>query len=265
MKVAVVFFVVAAVASSAFVPVVRQSSCDAAAAVCRFTFEGGASVFKVGTPDIAFTPKIILKGCTPQVEPTGFGTPTPTPTPVLLPSTSHEMDLFLSLPSGSSSPEVDMFLPLPSGSTSPETDLYDTPVPVPTVGPGGIPIPTSSPTPSVGAGGAVPAECTIGSVDNVLEAYVLSGGSFIPISQFSGPEQPFTPSFFKTASATGADGSYGSGVSHETPQTDQVNFLDGLCVVLPLGKWQQYGPGGQVLNLVNNGTFTDCVAFTATL
>uniref|UniRef100_A0A7S1XF66 Uncharacterized protein n=1 Tax=Compsopogon caeruleus TaxID=31354 RepID=A0A7S1XF66_9RHOD len=110
-------------------------------------------------------------------------------------------------------------------------------------------------------------QCTlVGSVDHVLEALVLYKGSLLPISQLPGPSQAFSPSFLKvvTLPRSPSEEIGGSAVSHECPQGNQSAYLDGLCAVLPLGKWQELSPSGTTYNINGGDETTDCVAFTLT-
>jgi hypothetical protein len=85
----------------------------------------------------------------------------------------------------------------------------------------------------------------------------------IKISKFApiGLKQNFSPSFFKSFGILGSDL---SGVGHEVPQQNQRNFLNKMCVVLPLTAYQVLNkPGGVVIdNVFPTNPLVDCVAFT---
>lgn len=97
----------------------------------------------------------------------------------------------------------------------------------------------------------------VGHVDEPGEARVFSGNRYVRISKWRprGLTQRFTPSFIKVFSMAGTTA---SGVGIETPQTNQGNFLDGLCFWLPIRAYQLLDAKGNVIDNVK-GTRTDCV------
>jgi hypothetical protein len=107
----------------------------------------------------------------------------------------------------------------------------------------------------------------VGHVDSTGEAsvYNIKTGP-VKISSYSPPGllQKFSPSFFKSFSLN-SFGSDLSGVGHEVPQQNQVEYLDNICIILPLTAYQILNkPGGVVIdNIHPAGTETiDCVAFS---
>jgi len=112
----------------------------------------------------------------------------------------------------------------------------------------------------------------VGHIDSTGEAWVSANGSpLTPISMYE-PEpnpirllQPFSPSFFKSFTAFNGDFE-ASGVGHEHPQRNQALFLDGLCVVLPLGAYQELDPmTGNVIENYAPTSLDDCVSFYVTI
>lgn len=105
----------------------------------------------------------------------------------------------------------------------------------------------------------------VGHVDSTGEAYIRDNYQYIPISQYApdGLQQRFSPSFFKSYGIY----DYGkdlSGIGHETPQTNQVQYLNNLCVSVPLTAYQVLDrPYGNVIdNRHPSDRYTDCVSFT---
>eukprot|EP00181_Compsopogon_caeruleus_P000013 CAMPEP_0184681912 /NCGR_PEP_ID=MMETSP0312-20130426/4896_1 /TAXON_ID=31354 /ORGANISM="Compsopogon coeruleus, Strain SAG 36.94" /LENGTH=270 /DNA_ID=CAMNT_0027133047 /DNA_START=70 /DNA_END=882 /DNA_ORIENTATION=+ len=256
--------VLVSIGVAAFVPFeVRQaSSCAAAAAQCRFTFEGVSGLYTL-TPGVtgkALTPKIILKKCDPSLYAAVRAEISVSPSESEAPY----------LPTPAVSP-ANFETPTPTPAVSPANFETPTLTPTPVTSPSNIetPTPVSSPSnietpkPSPAVSSVYPPECTLGDVDETLEAYFLGANStsFVLISQFEGPSQAFSPAFFKAFPVLGIDGYWGSGVGHEAPQGDQADYLSGSCAVLPLGEWQEYGPDGLLLNIGGGDPFTDCVAF----
>ena len=100
----------------------------------------------------------------------------------------------------------------------------------------------------------------------------------VPISEWApaGLGQSFAPSFFKadklpglfetccTTPTTGNTNTVNlrkSFVTHEYPQSNQLDYLNDRCWILPIKEYQTYDNTGNVIN--NHGTddLTDCVAF----
>lgn len=105
----------------------------------------------------------------------------------------------------------------------------------------------------------------IGHVDSTGEAYVYDHREFVRISEYKpdGLQQSFSPSFFKSYGIH----DYGkdlSGIGHETPQANQMEFLNNLCVLVPLTAYQVLDrPYGNVVENRHPSTpFVDCVSFT---
>lgn len=96
----------------------------------------------------------------------------------------------------------------------------------------------------------------IGTVDESGEAYLEDGTR---ISKYSptGLTQNFSPSFFKTASIKSTKYVH-SGVSHETPQQNQGQFLDGKLWTLPIESYQVLNSKGQVTDELSGG----CIKFS---
>ncbi len=106
----------------------------------------------------------------------------------------------------------------------------------------------------------------VGVVGSTGEAYVMEDWKKTLISNYSpyGLAQNFSPSFFKTFAL---DRVQRSGVGHETPQQNQLNYLDNKCIVLPLTAYQKLDKYGHVIDNVHprGRPFVDCVAFRTTV
>ncbi len=100
----------------------------------------------------------------------------------------------------------------------------------------------------------------------------------IPISKWApvGLIQSFTPTFFKadhlpglfdTCCTTPADNNINtvnlrkSFVTHEHPQSNQLNYLRDGCWILPVKNYQAFDNSGNVRNYLGTDDMTDCVAF----
>eukprot|EP00179_Madagascaria_erythrocladioides_P005262 CAMPEP_0198312602 /NCGR_PEP_ID=MMETSP1450-20131203/3906_1 /TAXON_ID=753684 ORGANISM="Madagascaria erythrocladiodes, Strain CCMP3234" /NCGR_SAMPLE_ID=MMETSP1450 /ASSEMBLY_ACC=CAM_ASM_001115 /LENGTH=517 /DNA_ID=CAMNT_0044015553 /DNA_START=128 /DNA_END=1681 /DNA_ORIENTATION=- len=110
----------------------------------------------------------------------------------------------------------------------------------------------------------VSGDFTLGHIDSTGEAYVVAGGSPTLISEWSPANlsQPFSPSFFKSVSVESEDGEK-SGIAHEYPQGNQVEYLGGQCIVVPLTAYQELDENGLVINnFAGSDPFKECVSFT---
>lgn len=98
----------------------------------------------------------------------------------------------------------------------------------------------------------------VGHVDSSGEARVFNGIRYVPISRWSPPGllQKFSPSFIKVFQLVGTPRST---VGFETPQQNQLDFLDGLCFFLPLETYQVLDANGNVIDNVRGGR-SDCIA-----
>lgn len=94
---------------------------------------------------------------------------------------------------------------------------------------------------------------------------------FVRISKYMphGLLQNFSSSFFKTYNVRVH--SYGrkvdrSGVGHETPQQNQIRFLNNKCWILPVTAYQVLNERGYVIdNKHPNRPLVDCIAFKTVL
>lgn len=100
----------------------------------------------------------------------------------------------------------------------------------------------------------------VGTIDESGEAILLKGDEPTKISELQGPAQSFSPSFFKTFSVS--NGQH-SGVGHEVAQTNQANFLDGMCWALPIRAYQVLDKSGNVIaeKHPRGNPLHDCVCF----
>mmetsp|Transcript_14810 Transcript_14810/g.31757 ORF Transcript_14810/g.31757 Transcript_14810/m.31757 type:complete len:247 (+) Transcript_14810:74-814(+) len=79
-------------------------------------------------------------------------------------------------------------------------------------------------------------------------------GAFVAIQSISpGPTQAFSPSFWKPLVTC---------VGHETPQSNQAEFVYDRCVRLWISSVQFLGPDGQIVNENFNDFGDNCVVFT---
>jgi hypothetical protein len=105
----------------------------------------------------------------------------------------------------------------------------------------------------------------VGHVDATYEACIQTGYASIPISQYApaGLQHPFSATFWKTYGFHDGN-SQQSGVGHETPLQNQLDFLHGRCFILPLAAYQVLDrPHGQVIGNVHPiDKHIDCVGFT---
>ncbi len=69
-----------------------------------------------------------------------------------------------------------------------------------------------------------------------------------------GLSQPFSPSFVKTITK-----GEGSALTHETPQGNQANYLEELCVKVPIQSYT-VKVNGTVENVRTDNNQTDCIA-----
>lgn len=90
------------------------------------------------------------------------------------------------------------------------------------------------------------------------EARVVQGGSRIPISQWrpEGLRVPFSRDFFYAIKLPGVPRL--SGVAFRPPQENQYRFIDDLCIILPIKRYQRELNGR--LYGVNAGSSNDCLA-----
>lgn len=104
----------------------------------------------------------------------------------------------------------------------------------------------------------------VGIINSGEARLVLNHFGFVPISKFplGKRTQKFSPSFFKTF-AIGSNYKF-SGVGHEVPQQNQIDFLKGKkCWILPITAYQVLGAKHNVVNNVHPSKFkTSCIAFT---
>eukprot|EP00179_Madagascaria_erythrocladioides_P021383 CAMPEP_0198336492 /NCGR_PEP_ID=MMETSP1450-20131203/21019_1 /TAXON_ID=753684 ORGANISM="Madagascaria erythrocladiodes, Strain CCMP3234" /NCGR_SAMPLE_ID=MMETSP1450 /ASSEMBLY_ACC=CAM_ASM_001115 /LENGTH=382 /DNA_ID=CAMNT_0044041231 /DNA_START=178 /DNA_END=1326 /DNA_ORIENTATION=+ len=114
----------------------------------------------------------------------------------------------------------------------------------------------------------------VGHIDATGEALVSEGNGFTPISAFdpaprNGVEllQSFPSSFFKsfTTFCFECGNVEKSGIGHETPQRNQIDYLDGLCVVVPIWAYQRLDNDGLVLENFAPREDEACVAFSVTV
>lgn len=104
----------------------------------------------------------------------------------------------------------------------------------------------------------------IGNVVSSGHAFVApKSGDPIPFSSYSpnGMRQRLSGSFLKAL--TSPNESAVSVIQHETPQQNQRDFLNGICVILPITGVQEVNSERNVINnLQLTFPFTDCVALT---
>lgn len=90
------------------------------------------------------------------------------------------------------------------------------------------------------------------------EALVVQGGSRIPISQWrpEGLQVPFSRDFFYAIKLPGVPRL--SGVAFRPPQENQYKFIDDLCIILPIKRYQR--EFNSRLHEVNADSSKDCLA-----
>ena len=78
-----------------------------------------------------------------------------------------------------------------------------------------------------------------------------------PISQANlrGLKQHFSPSFIK-----GISTKKGSALAHETPQSNQLRYLNEICVGVPIAHYTIKDDKGRVHNLYGKNKWKDCIA-----
>lgn len=107
---------------------------------------------------------------------------------------------------------------------------------------------------------------SIGVVGSTGEAYVSTESGPVLISQYNpfGLNQAFASSFFKSYTLTNFGSGKLSGVGHEVSQSNQADFLNYKCIILPITAYQVLDkPYGNVIDNVSpNNPFVDCVSFT---
>jgi hypothetical protein len=109
----------------------------------------------------------------------------------------------------------------------------------------------------------------VGHVGSTGEAYVYdTTNGPQPISEYwpVGLKQKISPSFFKSYGIY-SDGMDYSGIGHEKPQLNQAEYLNDVCIILPLTSYQilDESTGVVIGNEHPMGSaFVDCVAFATT-
>eukprot|EP00179_Madagascaria_erythrocladioides_P000162 CAMPEP_0198316634 /NCGR_PEP_ID=MMETSP1450-20131203/6456_1 /TAXON_ID=753684 ORGANISM="Madagascaria erythrocladiodes, Strain CCMP3234" /NCGR_SAMPLE_ID=MMETSP1450 /ASSEMBLY_ACC=CAM_ASM_001115 /LENGTH=182 /DNA_ID=CAMNT_0044019801 /DNA_START=97 /DNA_END=645 /DNA_ORIENTATION=+ len=100
----------------------------------------------------------------------------------------------------------------------------------------------------------------VGYVDSTGPTYVILPTGAVLISKLAGPSPPFAETFVKaTPFEMGM-----SGLGHQAPSGDQIEFLDGVCVLTPITKYQLF-TDGVIDNVESSDTFTSCAVFYLTL